>query len=152
MKQYLRKITLGLSLIILFSMTQAAAVGPAASVPFKGGADGEITGVTPGESGVLMTATAVGNATHLGKFTREENLLLNPNTGAFTGAVTFTAADGSQLTATLEGQFTSAATAVGTYTFTGGTGRFADASGSADFSAVLTDAAHFTVEFDGYLD
>ena len=150
MKQFFGKIMFGFALIALLSTMST--VGFAAGVPFKGSANAEITSVLPGETGVLMTAVAEGNATHLGKFTREEHILLNPETGAFTGDVVFTAADGSQLTATLTGQFTSDTTALGSYTFTGGTGRFADITGSADFSAVLSDAVHFTVEFDGNFD
>ena len=140
---------LGFSLIVLFSTT--VMVGFAASVPFKGWANGEITVFLPGPTGVSITAVAEGNATHLGKFTREEHLLLNPETGAFTGDVTFTAADGSELTGTLTGQLTSTG-ALGSYTFTGGTGRFADTTGSADFSVVQSDPVHFTVGFDGNFD
>ena len=149
MKQFFGKIMFGLALIALFSATST--VGLASNVPFKGWANGEITGFLPGPNGVLITAVAEGNATHLGKFTREEHLLLNPETGAFTGDVTFTAADGSQLTATLTGQLTSTG-ALGSYTFTGGTGRFADTTGSADFSVVQSDPVHFAVEFDGNFD
>jgi hypothetical protein len=150
MKQFFGKIILGFALIALLSAASIAAF--AAGVPFKGGADAEIISVVPGPTGVSMTAVGEGNATHLGKFTREEHILLNPETGAFTGDVTFTAADGSQLTATLTGQFTSETTAVGSYAFTGGTGRFIDTTGSADFSAALSDAVHFTVEFNGNFD
>jgi hypothetical protein len=150
MKQFFGKIMLGFALVALLGTVST--FGFTAGVPFKGNANGEITGVFPGQTGVLMTAVAEGNATHLGKFTREENLLLNPDTGAFTGDVIFTAADGSQLTALLTGSFTSETTALGSYTFTGGTGRFADTTGSADFSAVLSDPVHFTVEFDGNFD
>ncbi len=150
MKQFFGKVMFGLALIALFSMMST--VGFAARARFKGSAEAEIISVVPGPTGVFMTAVAEGNATHLGKFTREEHILLNPETGAFTGDVTFTAADGSQLTATINGQFTSAATALGGYTFTGGTGRFADTTGNAYFSAVLSDAVHFAVEFDGNFD
>jgi hypothetical protein len=150
MKQFFGKITLGFALIALLGTMST--VGFAASVPFKGSANAEIVSVLPGQNGVLITAVAEGNATHLGSFTREEHLLLNPETGAFTGDVVFTAADGSQLTATLTGQFTSATTALGSYVFTGGTGRFAETTGGANFSAVMSDAVHFTVEFDGNFD
>jgi hypothetical protein len=150
MKQFFWKIMFGFALIALFSTT--AIVGFAAGVPFKGSANGEPISVLPGQTGVLITAVAEGNATHLGKFTREEHLLLNPDTGAFTGDVVFRAADGSQLTAILTGSFTSETSALGSYTFTGGTGRFADTTGNADFSAVMSDPVHFTVEFNGNFD
>jgi hypothetical protein len=120
-----------------------------ASVPFKGRGNGEIIAQQPIGNMVMITATGIGQSTHLGRFTRIENLLLDPNTGTFTGDVTFTAANGDHLTADITGGFTSQTTAAGTYTFTGGTGRFADATGSADFAVALTDPTHFTFEFGG---
>ena len=132
------------------SMSMAIIAG--ASVPFKGSGNGQITGVQPGPTGVLMSGVATGQATHLGEYTRTENILLNPANGTFTGDVTFTAANGDQLTADISGAFTSAATASGSYTFTGGTGRFANAAGTALFAIVLTDQVHFTVEFSGSLN
>ena len=38
---------------------------------------------------------------------------------------------------------------MGAYEFAGGTGRFGDASGTADFEAVLGDQGHVEVVFDG---
>ena len=149
MKKFFGKVMFGLALIALLSTT--ATVGFASDVPFKGWANGEITVFSPGPTGISITAVAEGNATHLGRYTREEHLLVDPNTGAFTGDVTFTAADGSELTATITGQLT-ATGAEGSYTFTGGSGRFADAAGSADFLVVQSDPLHFTVTFDGNFD
>jgi hypothetical protein len=151
MKQFFGKIMLGFVFVALLGAASTIGVA-AAGAAFKGSANAEITAVAPGPNGVLMTAVAEGNATHLGNFTRVEHLLLNPDTGAFTGDVVFTAADGSQLTALMSGSFTSASTALGSYVFTGGTGRFADTTGSANFSAALSDPVHFTVEFDGNFD
>ena len=38
----------------------------------------------------------------------------------------------------------------GTYTFTGGTGRFSDASGGAEFAGVIaSDGIHITLAFEG---
>ncbi len=122
-----------------------------AAVPFKGRGTGEIVGVQPLPTGVLITANARGNATHLGNYSRVENILLAPD-GSFTGDVTFTAANGDQLTANIEGAFTGPATASGTYSFTGGTGRFATATGTAYFSVALTDPVHFTVDFNGSIN
>jgi hypothetical protein len=72
--------------------------------------------------------------------------------GTFTGDVTFTAANGDQLTADIAGAFTSAVTASGTYTFNGGTGRLENTTGLAYFSVVLLDGGQFTVEFNGSFD
>ena len=120
-------------------------------VPFQGSAEGAIVGVSPDPAGVVLTVQAEGNATQLGQFSREETILFNPATGTLTGLIVFTAANGDQIFGTVEGGFISASTATGTYTFTGGTGRFLNASGEADFSLSSSDGVHFTVEFGGSL-
>ena len=137
------------ALALLACITQATA---AKDVPMKGSGSGNITSVTPGPNGVEITAVGQGEATHLGKFTREESILLNPSTGTATGTIVFTAADGSELYCEFVGAFTSANTIAGTYTFTGGTGRFADAAGSAFFVVTQSDPANFTFEFAGTID
>ena len=138
-----------LAMVVLSMIGQAAALK---EVPMRGSGSGIITGATPGPTGVTITAVADGEATHLGKFTREESLLLNPENFTFTGTIVFTAADGSELYCDLAGGFTGPATAVGTYTFTGGTGRFEGASGEAYFSIEQSDPANFTVEFAGTIE
>ena len=60
-----------------------------------------------------------------------------------------TAANGDQLYLDFDGQFVSATTVVGTYEFTGGTGRFQDAEGTASFEAVLGGLGQVEVVFDG---
>lgn len=119
------------------------------TVPFKGNAQGAIVSAVPDPGGVLVRVLAEGHATHLGKFSREEVLVLNPIAGSAVGTIVFTAANGDQLSGTVAAQFTSPTTLVGTYTFTGGTGRFADATGEAQASLSTPDGVHFTVEFDG---
>jgi hypothetical protein len=59
------------------------------------------------------------------------------------------AAGGDQLRLDFDGQSVSPTTAAGTYEFAGGTGRFRDASETADFEAVLDDQGHVEVVFDG---
>jgi hypothetical protein len=120
--------------------------------PFKGRAQGTITDVSVGPSGVLLTGFASGNATPLGLFTRHEHLLLDPTIGSFTGDIVFTAANGDELWCILSGNFISATDATGVYTITGGTGRFENAIGEAEFFASLPDGVHYTVDFDGSLD
>src|SRR5262245_7845191 len=95
--------------------------------PFRGSAAGIGTGVVP-PNGLVIEYT--GTATHLGRFTREERLFLNPD-GSLTGTMVFTAANGDELWLDFEGALTSPTTAGGTYTFTGGTGRFQSASGAS---------------------
>lgn len=120
-------------------------------VPFQGDAEGSTVSVSLDPAGVVLVVQAEGNATHLGRFLREETILFNPATGALTGLIVFTAGNGDQLFGTVEGGFVSPTTATGTYTFTGGTGRFQNASGEADFSLSTLDGVHFVVEFDGSL-
>ncbi len=125
----------------------------AASLPFWGIADLTITEVVPlGKDSVQLTASATGVATHLGRYTRTETVVLTPSTGVLVGTVVFTAANGDELHADVAGGFTSPTTAEGTYSFTGGTGRFKTASGEASFEAVTTDGVHFAITFEGTLD
>ena len=122
-------------------------------LPIKGKGSGQITGMAPGPNGtVLISASGVGEATHLGKFTREESITLDPGTGSLTGSITFTAADGSELYCDLSGGFTGPGVGGGTYTFTGGTGRFVDASGEAGFTIEQSDPANFSFAFTGSID
>ena len=136
------------ALTTAFAPQWACATG---KVPFKGSAEGAVVSAVPGPEGVLLTVLAEGQATHLGRFSREEMLLLDPTTGTIAGTVVFTAANGDQLTGVVAGQFTSPTTAAGTYTFTGGTGRFQNVVGVANFALSTPDGIQFTVEFDGTL-
>ncbi len=117
-------------------------------VPFKGHAEGVVTATEIIEDGVLLTIVATGQATHLGRFTRVESVVIHPD-GKLEGKITFTAANGDQLYVAVQGGFISATTAEGTYTFTGGTGRFANASGNASFTGVTPDGIHVSVTFHG---
>ncbi len=121
------------ALTILGLCLTASAASP---VPFRGRADVMITGAQeiPPATRVL-TAFATGEATHLGRFTRTETVIVDLSNGTFTGKLEFTAANGDQLRADVEGHFTSPTgdSAEGTYVFTGGTGRFRNASGGAEF-------------------
>src|SRR5688572_5523034 len=114
-----------LAIALLVSVADATAK----EVPMKGSGSGIITALTPGPSGVEITAVGDGEATQLGKFSRQEQILLDPATGTFSGTIRFTAADGAELNCNFAGAFTGPNTASGTYTLTGGTGRFEGASG-----------------------
>ena len=96
----------------------------------------------------MITAVGEGVATQLGKFTREETVNVNPD-GTVNGSIVFTAADGSQLYCEFAGAFTSATTVAGTYSFTGGTGRFDGATGLAFFDIALGEAGSFSFAFAG---
>jgi hypothetical protein len=82
-----------------------------------------------------VTANGSGNATHLGKFTINYEVQVNLETIAGVGSAQLVAANGDVLYANLLGQATPAGqpdvfNVVEEFTITGGTGRFANASGS----------------------
>ena len=118
---------------------------------FRGSANAEIVSVAPTATGIEMTANGSGYATRLGRYTREETIVLDPSTGSFSGLATFRSASGDFLYAEVAGNFTSQTTAEGTYNIFGGTGRFEDARGEAEFSVTILDETHFTADFAGSL-
>lgn len=140
--------------LVVALMVVAGLASPAAAddpLPFRGWAVEVVTSAVPVEGGILVTATGAGEATHLGWFTREATVLIHPD-GTFEGTVVFTAANGDQLRADLEGGPTSLSTQAGTYTFSGGTGRFSDATGEADFTSVTSDRIHVALTFEGAIE
>jgi len=142
-------LTIFVSAVFPMNLIHAANDKP---LPMKGRGAGMITGLTPGPGGLEITATGSGVATHLGNFTREERITLDPGTGSISGTIVFVAANGDTLTCSFAGGFTAPTTAAGVYTFTGGTGRFANAAGEAYFTIVQTDLANFTFDFRGTID
>jgi hypothetical protein len=137
-------------LVVSGILGTAALEAAAPRVPFKGNATGTITGQeVVGPTEVVLTGVSGGNATHLGTFTRTEELHLNPETGSFTGTLTFTAANGDEMACTMTGQFVSSTDAAGDYVITGGTGRFAGAAGGAAFNVSMTSETSFSVTFSG---
>lgn len=138
---------LGALILTLLVFSLALAGNP---TPLKGGGSGTVIGVDPHATYVELTIEGSGEGTHLGHFTRLEVLQID-GTGGVSGSITFTAANGDTLTVAVAGQFISATTVVGTYSITGGTGRFVGATGSADFVAVSADGIHLDFEFDGLI-
>ena len=135
----------GLALLALGLACPLQADEGGSNLPFKGVAEGTVTGIAP--SGAVVVEST-GTATYLGDFTRTEYVFFGPD-GEISGTVVFTAANGDQLEADFSGGFTSPTTAEGTYTFTGGTGRFSDATGTASFQAITPDGVHVAVSFKG---
>lgn len=124
----------------------AASPGLATDVPFKGKFSGQAISAEPTENpGVLLVTTASsGNATLLGEFTMLSPHLTNLFTLEVGGTQTFNAANGDTLTASFTGQF---APIEGGFlaasidcTITGGTGRFAGASGCYTFDIIFDPA------------
>jgi hypothetical protein len=134
--------------------------GPSASsatntVPFKGTLDGTVafTVVAPALAHVVISAS--GTATELGRFTLEAPHDVDLAIAAGQGTYTFTAANGDRLTAAFTG---TANTATPIFvieehaTVTGGTGRFAGASGSFTANRLYDTAAGTTTgTFSGSL-
>lgn len=123
--------SVGLFMLVLILATPVAASD---QVTFRGRLDGSVT-VTPLEppmASVLIEAT--GNATQLGSFSLEIPHLVNQAIRVGEGSYIFTAANGDTLTAEFTGLATLVAPGVlttsETAVITGGTGRFAGATGS----------------------
>ena len=122
-----------------------AQTGFAEDRPFKGHAEGVISFT----SETTADIDATGEATHLGHFSRHESLTID---GPFIyGSLIFTVANGDELHAEFLGMFVSPNDAIGTYCFDGGTGRFEDATGEADFTASTPDFINMAVTFEGTL-
>ena len=71
--------------------------------PFSGHADEVIISAEQVGAELLVTAPGEGQATHLGQFTRLGNVVINLVDGSVKGTVVFTAANGDQLFADIEG-------------------------------------------------
>lgn len=103
-----------------------------ASVPFKGSFEGSQT-LTPGTPPFgTVNGAATGTGTHLGQFTVVFPHTVNFATRTGVGTYTFTAANGDTLTASFTGAATGSpqVSIVEHATVTGGTGRFAGATGT----------------------
>jgi len=117
------------------SLTSGTASQPSAPqpVPFRGNLEGSQT-LTPLQPPFgSVNGSATGSATHLGQYSVAFPHIVNFATRIGQGTYTFTAADGSILTANFTGQAQVGATATSIEehaTITGGTGRFANATGS----------------------
>ena len=130
----------------------AALAGPAAAekqVPFKGRLEGVVS-ITPIDAQfIFVRINGTGNATHLGLFTVDIPHLVDRQARTGIGTYAFTAANGDTLTADFTGLATPTVTPtvlsiVEIAAITGGTGRFAGATGSFivtrsfDFATGLT--------------
>ena len=144
-----------LSATALLSLVSLVAIGASGraeagggSRPIKGTGEGVVTGVV---SPVELLIDYVGNASHLGKFTRREDVTFG-DLGTISGSIVFVAADGDELNVSFTGQFVSPNDAVAAYTFAGGTGRFTHATGTATATASTPDFVHVSVSFEGTID
>ena len=124
-------------------------------VPFKGTLEGRLTVSTPIEPPLLSNLNeATGIASHLGRFTLKIPHIVNTMTRVATGTYEFTAANGDTMVATFTGQASLVSPGVlsvlDTATITGGTGRFAEATGSFTAERVFVMATgEITGSFEG---
>ena len=130
-----------------FAVVFVSAPTPASArdqVPFRAafGTEVQIEFVYPF---FYISVTGQGNASHLGATTAvTDNQIVNVNTGMATATYTLTGANGDTVVLEMIFQTTflpnNAVTFEGTYTVTGGTGRFYGATGSGDLagSAIVT--------------
>jgi len=140
---------------VLFSLAGLVAAGE--QVPFKGSLDGSVT-ITPINPPVVsVRIEATGNGTHLGRYTLQFNAVVNQATRTQVGlaSIVITAANGDTITAAGSGGQASVVapgvlSIVDPATITGGTGRFADATGSLVFRRTFFVAAGMTTgSFEG---
>ena len=102
-------------------------------VPFRGNLEGTQTRTPLQPPFASVNGSGSGNATHLGQYSAVFPHIVNLATRIGQGTYTFTAADGSTVTANFTGQAQGGPAVVSieeTATITGGTGRFANATGS----------------------
>ena len=104
-------------------------------MPFKGRLEGVVTTTPLNPPFVSVLAEGTGNATHLGRLTWVATLVADNATGEAAGSYQFTAANGDMLFTDFTGRGVPTETPgvlsiVDDVTITGGTGRFAGATGS----------------------
>ena len=128
----------------------AGPVGKGEQVPFRGRLEGNLTTRDPLTSPFVRdTFTITGHASHLGRFKLTIIANLNLTTRTAEGTYLFVAANGDTLTADFTGASRPTDTPgvvliVETATITGGTGRFADATGSFVVSRLFNTITRVT--------
>jgi hypothetical protein len=131
-----------LALAALAVLGLAGPVAAQKAVPFKGSLEGVFTTTSFAFPFVSILGEWTGNATHLGRFTVENPQTVNVLTHRESGSFEFTAANGDTVTADESGQGFLTETPgvlsiVEHATITGGTGRFAGATGSFTVERLL---------------
>ena len=138
------------------SLASVAASAVAAETPFKGTVNADET-VVPSPPTASLTRDGTGTATYLGRYTEHIVMTIHLPTLSSTGTATFTAANGDTLTATVLGQATRTGPTTLSiredYTITGGTGRFADATGNFTLRSTVDQITGIsTGTFSGSID
>jgi hypothetical protein len=121
------------------------------SSPFKLRAEGGVVGVN--EDGSFAIAWT-GTANHLGRYTATATMVVSDDGLSFSGSGEYKAANGDLLRFTYVSHMEHVLgtqwpnTGHGTALFTGGTGRFTNASAEVDFTGVLNADFTFTFSHD----
>jgi hypothetical protein len=122
------------------SLASIAVSAVTAETPFKGTVNAVETSQVVFPT-AMLDRVGGGTATYLGRYTEHVTMQINIPTMSSTGAATFTAANGDTLLSTVVGQATRTGptelSIVELYTITGGTGRFAGATGSFTLESTL---------------
>ena len=125
-------------------------------VPFRGVVSGSVISVTPlDECHQLSQAVNGGNGTHLGRFTGTAEFVLNVCDLTYVGSYVFTAANGDTISGPFTGSFTPTAVQgvfdnTETAFITGGTGRFAGATGTFNLGGqVNLNTGTFSFPWEG---
>ena len=129
--------------VVVLTLCGLAAPAAANQVPFTATGTAVITGVTHLPGGLTqLDASVSGTATHLGNVTGPLTRIQD-HQGNFGSTAVFVGANGTDsVFLTISGQFESTGgkcvlTSTGTYTVTGGTGAFANATGSGTISTQI---------------
>ncbi|MFO0848282.1 MAG: hypothetical protein U0871_06970 [Gemmataceae bacterium] len=145
----------GLVLALVAGLVLAGPVAAGDPVPFKGGFAGTDLGrPIPNTPFASVIVEAEGNSTQLGRFAYTAQITVNTATGVGSGTFVFTAANGDTVYGTVSGRaaFTppNVLSIAETATITGGTGRFAGATGGFDVARLKdTVTGETAASFEG---
>jgi hypothetical protein len=146
----------GLVAAFAVSLGTVAVSAAATETPFKGTVNAVETGLVVFPIRFL-DREGTGTATYLGRYTEHVVMQINILTMTSTGTATFTAANGDTLSASVVGRATrtgpTTLSIVEVYTITGGTGRFADATGSFTLESAVDQVTGISSgTFSGAID
>jgi hypothetical protein len=136
-----RRLSLVTFALLVWSVAAPAPSMAGGSRPFKGRVTAQWDNIFNALSAPPAHFEGGGPVTHMGNTTQAGTLMLVPKDARFfygQGSVTITAANGDTVSFDYFGLLDSmTGEGPGTFTFTGGTGRFAGATGGGTFSALI---------------